>query len=107
MAKKAKSKTKKKSTVKKPATKKARLKAGKTAAPKHALASDAPGQGLPEGGRCQCKSAKHGHRPDKCRRKATEPDHYCKPCHDLAAKEMNDTWTQNAGDLPLGLVRPR
>ena len=37
---------------------------------------------------CRCRTATHGHAPGQCGRVATEPEGYCKYCHDRAAVEL-------------------
>jgi hypothetical protein len=46
---------------------------------------------------CRCTSPNHEqHKDAVCSEPATEPDGYCRECHDLAAKE----WEQSQPNLP-------
>ena len=44
---------------------------------------------------CRCTSPNHGH-AIPCPRPATEPDDYCKPCHEAAGRE----WAQTEPQFP-------
>jgi hypothetical protein len=39
--------------------------------------------------KCKCPTETHGHEAGKCSNLATEPDRMCKPCHDMAAKDVH------------------
>ena len=39
--------------------------------------------------KCRCPSARHGHKPGKCKNVATVPEQMCDSCRDKSAEELS------------------
>jgi len=56
--------------------------------------------------KCRCDSKHHAnHKGQHCEAAATEPDGYCKTCHDLAGEEWKESRPEGLPDLPPGMRR--